>query len=73
MSICVDGPALDATESINVWLPDSEPPSMPVTLTLLLERLTFLFDWGKNNSTYKFSLLLLLLVRLITRISQPAE
>ena len=51
MSICVDGPALediDATESINVWLSDSEPPSTPITLTLLFEKLTFLFDWGKK-------------------------
>ena len=50
MSICVDSPALedfDATESINVWLSHSELPSMSVTLTLLSERLTFLFDWGK--------------------------
>ena len=47
MSICVDGPALedfDATESINMWLSDSGMPSMHVTLILLFERLTFLFD-----------------------------
>ena len=52
MSICVDGPALegfDATQSINVWLSDSELPSMHVTLTLLFEILTFLFGWGKNK------------------------
>ena len=56
MSICVDGPALegfDATQSINVWLSDSELPSMHVTLTLLFEILTFLFGWGKNPSTNK--------------------
>ena len=33
-----------------MWLLESETP---VTLTLLFERLTFLFDWGKINSTYK--------------------
>ena len=46
MSICVDGAALedfDATESINVCLSDSELPSIYITLTLLFERLTFLF------------------------------
>ena len=51
LSICVDGPALegfDATQSINVWLSDSELPSMHVTLTLLFEILTFLFSWGKK-------------------------
>ena len=51
MSIGVDGPALegfDATQSINVWLSDSELPSMHVTLTLLFEILTFLFGWGKK-------------------------
>ena len=56
MSICVDGPALegfDATQSINVWLSDSELPSMHVTLTLLFEILTFLFGWEKNPSTNK--------------------
>ena len=56
MSICVDGPAMedfDAIESISVCLSDSELPSTPVTLTLLFERLTFLFDWGKINSIYK--------------------
>ena len=58
MSICVDGPALegsDATQSINVWLSDSELPSMHVMLTLLFEILTFLFGWGKkiNPSTNK--------------------
>ena len=55
MSICVDGPALegfDATQSINVWLSDSELPSMHVTLTLLFEILIFLFGWGKK-SIYK--------------------
>ena len=29
-------------------LSDSEPPSRPVTLTLLFEILTFRFDWGNN-------------------------
>ena len=51
MYICVDGPALedfDVTESINVWLSDSGPPSTPVILTLVFERLIFLFDWGEN-------------------------
>ena len=51
MSICVDGHALegfDATQSINVWLSDSELPSMHVTLTLLFEILTFLFGWGEK-------------------------
>ena len=51
MSICVDGPVLEdfgATESINVWLSDSEPPSTPITLSLLFERLIFLFDLEKN-------------------------
>ena len=45
MSICVDGPALedfDATESISVWVSNSESPSTPLTLTLLFERLTHL-------------------------------
>ena len=58
MSICVDGPALegfDATQSINVWLSDSELPSMHVTLTLLFEILTFLFGWGKKYKCVCFA------------------
>ena len=48
ISICVDGPALQdfyAIESINVWLSDSELPSIHATLTLLFERLTVMFGW----------------------------
>ena len=62
ISICVDGPALEdfyAIESINVWLSDSELPSIHVTLTLLFERLTVLFGWEKihlqiNVSCFSF-------------------
>ena len=64
MSICVDGPALegfDATQSINVWLSDSELPSMHVTLTLLFEILTFLFGWEKNKIHLPINVSVLLL------------
>ena len=37
-----------AVKYINVWLSDSELPSMHVTLTLLFEILTFLFGWGEK-------------------------
>ena len=62
MAICVDGPALEdfyATESINVWLSGSELPPIHVTMTLLFERLTVLFGWGKIHLQINASVLLL--------------